>query len=169
MTKKYLKVGHIVNSFGLKGELKVVTESDFIEERFKKGSKIYFKYHNDYQLHIISSMRLIKNNPMITLDEKYDINQVLNYIGQDIYVDSADNHKLKDNEYFIDELIGKKVYDEDSNFIGILNDIIILPSNDVMEIKKDNGEIILAPFINDFIIDIKDDIIIKKYEVENAL
>ena len=39
----YIYLGVIVNTFGIKGELKIFTESDFIEERFKKGRKVYFK------------------------------------------------------------------------------------------------------------------------------
>ena len=38
---EYVVIGKIVNTFGIKGELKVYSYTDFVKERFKKGSKVY--------------------------------------------------------------------------------------------------------------------------------
>ena len=57
-----VKVGKIVGTHALKGELKIRSNSDFSNERFKKGNSLYIRYHgNDIELEIISS-RFHKNN-----------------------------------------------------------------------------------------------------------
>ena len=57
---EYIRVGNIVNTFGIKGELKVKSLSDFENERFKKDQQLYIKYHNDYLAVIVNSYRIHK-------------------------------------------------------------------------------------------------------------
>lgn len=168
MINNYLEIGKICNTFGLKGELKVVSESDFIDYRFQVGKVIYIKYGSKYIEKNISSMRIIKGNPCITLDSMFDINLVQEFVGASIYCDKDDIPPLKQGEYLIDDLVGKEVYYDDNVLIGTIYDVIILPKNKVLEIKNTNNETILVPFIKDFIVSVSDKIIIKHYEVENA-
>ncbi len=163
---EYLYIGHIANTFGLKGELKVVSESDFIDFRYKVGNKIFIKYANKYIEVIITSCRIQKGNVIITINHLFDINDVEKYIGADIYCDKNNKPILNDGEYLIDDLVSKKVYLENNTYFGIVNDVLILPSNKVLEIKKENNEIYLLPFIKDYVINIDENIVIKLCEVE---
>lgn len=162
----YIKIGKIVNTFGIKGELKIQTDSDFIEERFSIGSHIYLKERNNYKEYKITSFRYLKGNVVITINDMKDINLVSGLIGYDVYASSDDEISLDEGEFYIDDLIGMKVYDNDKKYIGIVNDVIILPSaNDILEINKEDGTKELVPFIDEFILDIDDVITIKRIEV----
>ena len=95
-----------------------------------------------------------------TIDEIKDINQVLQYVGKDIYAPSNDNPKLEEDEYYLDDLIGLKVYNQYNEYLGIVNDFLDLPQGEVMEILTDKNKKILIPFVDDFIIEITDEAII---------
>ena len=68
MKSRYLEVGQIVGTFGIKGELKFHSESDFIEDRLSKGNVLYLKQNDTYEPITINSARLHKNNYMITIN-----------------------------------------------------------------------------------------------------
>ena len=161
MKQNNIYIGKIINTFGIKGELKIYSESDFIEHRYRKGAKIYI----DNKEHIVSSFRIHQNLVLITIDEIKDINQVLQYVGKDIYASSNDNPELEEDEYYLDDLIGLKVYNQHNEYLGIVNDFLDLPQGEVMEILNDKNKKILIPFVDDFIIEITDEeIIIEEIE-----
>ena len=66
-------IGQVTGTFGIKGELKVYSESDFVEYRYRVGAKIIF---SDKSVHKVSSCRFHKGNVLITIDELYNINFV---------------------------------------------------------------------------------------------
>ena len=167
MENKYILIGKIVNTFGLKGELKISTESDFIFERFKKNNKIYFKLRNEYYVHTITSFRMLKNNPVITIDNLFDINEVTNFIGFDIYAAREDNPILNNDEYFVDDLVNLKVYYDNDEYVGKVKDVILMPkpTKDLLEIITMDKKTILIPIAKDFIKSISDKIIINKIDV----
>ena len=161
MKQNNIYIGKIINTFGIKGELKIYSESDFIEHRYRKGAKIYI----DNKEHIVSSFRIHQNLVLITIDEIKDINQVLQYVGKDIYASSNDNPELEEDEYYLDDLIGLKVYNQHNEYLGIVNDFLDLPQGEVMEILTDKNKKILIPFVDDFIVEITDEeIIIEEIE-----
>ena len=72
----------ITGTFGIKGELKVYSESDFVEYRFRKNAKIYLSDNLEYT---VSSSRTHKGNVLITINDINDINLVLDKVGMKIY------------------------------------------------------------------------------------
>lgn len=167
MNNKYIEIGKVVNTFGLKGELKIQSESDFIDYRFQIGHHIYLKQGRTIEEYEISSMRMLKGNVIICVNELYDINQVEHLVGSIVLALKDDLPPLSENEYLIDDLVGLKVVDENQKLIGIVNDVIIIPANDVLEIKMTNGEVKLIPFVDEFICEVTDMKIIVKMPEED--
>ena len=156
-------IGKIIGTFGIKGELKVYSESDFVEERFKKGSKIILTSNKKEIIVTVTSFKIHKNNVLITIDNLYNINDVEKYIGYEIYTE--EELELEEDEFFVDDLIGLKVYNENQELIGEVIDVISIPSNDILEIKTKEKKI-LVPFINDYVIEINDEyLVIKEMEI----
>ena len=160
MNKTY--IGKIVGTFGIKGELKVYSESDFIEERFKKGNEIILKSNKTEITVKVSSCRIHKNNVLITINDLYNINDVEKFISYDIY--TLQELELDEDEYYIDDLVGLEVYNDKNILIGKVIDVISIPSNDILEVET-NDKKVLIPFINDYIVEINDKIIIKEMEI----
>lgn len=104
---EYVLIGKIVNTFGIRGELKIDSYTDFEEERFKKGSMVYFgDEHIPFK---VKSYRSHKGFLLLLLEDNEDINLVERYKGQLIYKSRDDIAPLKDGYYFSD-LKGLYVY-----------------------------------------------------------
>ncbi len=162
---KLIYIGKIIGVFGIKGELKVYTESDFVEYRFRVGAKIYLKNKKEEVQFSISSMRIHKNNVLITIDKLYDINMIEKYNGYEIYASSNDVPPLEDDEYQLDELIDYEVYNDKNIYLGLVKDFIEVPQGYIMEINGNKGKL-LIPFVDEYIIEIEDyKIIIKDVDL----
>lgn len=165
MNNELVLIGKIIGVFGIKGELKVYSESDFIETRYKKGAKVILKSRSTSIDATISSMRIHKKTILITINELYDINKVEHLVGYEVYANSSDDIELDDDEYYLDDLVGLEVYDENDTFVGTLKDFIEVPQGYIMEIKTKEKKL-LIPFVDEHIIEILDDrIIVKVMEI----
>ncbi|MBQ8293037.1 MAG: ribosome maturation factor RimM [Bacilli bacterium] len=159
MKTKYLEVGKIVGTFGIKGELKLFSESDFIEERLAKGNTLYLKQGNNYIPVTIDKARFHKNLYMIAINGLTDINDVLQYVGFSLYVDTENAKALEEGEYYCDDLIGMEVYNQDNELLGEVVDVLEIPTYKLLEVKSQEKKF-LVPFIDEFIKDIVDEKII---------
>lgn len=158
----YYLVGRIIGTHGIKGELKVINESNF--DRFYKGSELYIQKENRYEKITINSARVHKGMVLITFNNHFDINEVLEYVNLNIYTDK--HEELEEGHYYFDDLIGCEVFNIDNTEIGIVKDILENPTQDLLEV--DTGKkITLIPFVEAFIkhVDInKKEIIIEAIE-----
>ncbi|MBQ2891728.1 MAG: 16S rRNA processing protein RimM [Bacilli bacterium] len=161
---KYLETGKIVGVFGLKGELKVI--SDSTTNRFFKGSELYLGRNIKNLTKVtITSARVHKGMYMVTINELYDINLVEKYVNQIFYIDREEMDDLEENEYYFDDLIGLKIIDGNNNEYGEVVDVLDLPSSAVIEIKLKNDKKIMIPFVGVYINDVtKEYILIERIE-----
>lgn len=158
-------IGEITGVFGIKGELKVYTESDFIAHRYRKGAKIILVNKKEMIEVVICSMRIHKSNVLITINNWYDINQVEKYIGYQVYAPKDDVPPLEEEEYPIDDLIGLQVVDEKESPIGEVADFIAVPQGYIMEVSTKQGKMLL-PFVEAYILEIREQqIVVKVIEV----
>ena len=138
MENKTIKVGKFVNTFGIKGEIKVLPNVEY----FTKLKKIYIG-SNEFE---ISKMRAQKNVYIVKLKNVDDINLIEKYKGMDLTIDESDKPKPKDGEYYKEDLIGMEVITDDGKNLGKLDDIFNTGANDIYQV----GEILL-PAIDDVI------------------
>ncbi len=168
MNNNYIEIGKVVNTFGIKGELKIQSESDFVDYRYAVGKNIYFKIRNTYKVVKVSSFRVHKGNILITIDDIKDINEVEKYIGVYVYADKSDVPPLEEGEFYVDDYVGVDVYDETNNLLGKVSDVILIPSNDLLEIELLNGKKVLIPYVDEYVLDVLEDkIIVKLLEVDH--
>ena len=104
---KYVLIGKIVNTHGLKGEVRILSSFKYIDKVFKEGMKIYIG--KDKIEEKINSYRHHKIFEMITMCGYNDINQILKYKGDYVFVNKEDIH-LGENEYLDEDIIGLNVY-----------------------------------------------------------
>ncbi|MGO1367895.1 MAG: ribosome maturation factor RimM [Senegalia sp. (in: firmicutes)] len=156
-----IKVGKIINTHGLKGELKILALTDD-ENRFEDLNEIYIEDTK----YTIEKVRYKKNFPMIKFKEFSDINEVLKFKDKYIYIDEKDLVELEKDSYFIFQIKGLMVKTVDGLEIGIVKDVLSPGANDVYVVdgkEKDH----LIPAVKEFIKDINLDeghIIIKPIE-----
>ncbi|WDF83700.1 ribosome maturation factor RimM [Lacticaseibacillus pabuli] len=150
---EFYHVGKIVNTHGIKGEVKVVATTDFPETRFKKGAKLVILGKTTTPVTITSS-RVHKGTVLMTFDGYQDINEVLPFKGQLLGVREADLDQtdLEDNEYFYKDIIGLNVQDADGNEIGTVSEILSPGANDVWVVKRRGKQDLLLPYIESVVL-----------------
>ena len=113
-------IGKIVNTHGIKGEVRLL--SNFLEKDliFKNGFKVYIGSKKEEQ--VINTYRPHKLFDMLTFKGVDDINLVLKYKGEKVYI-NKDDLQLKENEYLLEDLIGMKIVSEEE-VLGVVSDII---------------------------------------------
>lgn len=109
-------VGKIVNTHGIKGELKIRSDFEKKELVFKIGNKLII----DKEEHTIKTYRYHKIFDMVTLDDYDNINDVLCFVGKNVYVSRA-SLKLSNKDYLLSDLIGLSVVFNDTVY-GIVKD-----------------------------------------------
>ena len=140
----YIYIGDIVNTHGIKGEVKIISHFKYKSNVFIKGTSLYVG--RGYHKLIINSYRHHKIFDMVTFVGINDINDVLKYKGEPVYIDK--------NEITIDgilneDLISMDVYSDDS-FIGKVTDILNNGVYDILVIENDNSKS-LVPNIGEFV------------------
>ncbi|MFR4720089.1 MAG: ribosome maturation factor RimM [Streptococcus sp.] len=121
----YFNVGKIVNTQGLQGEMRVLSVTDFAEERFKKGAELALFDEKDQfvQTVTIASHRKHKNFDIIKFKDMYHINAIEKFKGFSLKVAEEDLTDLEDGDFYYHEIIGLDVYENDQ-LIGQIKEIL---------------------------------------------
>lgn len=154
-----LKVGKIINTHSLKGEVKVKSSTDFEDERFEVGSKLLITRGNQVVREVVvEGYRHHKNNLLVKFEGIDSIEEAEKLKNLQIKIDSADVADLAENEFYFHEIIGCEVFDENNKCLGEVVEILTPGANDVWVIKTADSKEILIPYIED---------VVKKIDVEN--
>lgn len=145
---KYVLIGKIVNTHGLKGEVRILSSFKYKDRVFKKGMKIYIGKNKICE--IINSYRYHKIFDMITMDGYSSIDEILKYKGEYVFI-NKDDIELKENEYLDEDIIGLKVYVDDK-LLGVvkkiekhsINEILVVESEEKNYLIPYNFDIILS-------------------------
>ena len=144
----YFNVGKIVNNQGLQGEMRVLSVTDFAEERFKKGNRLaLFDKKDQFVMDVeIASHRKVKNFDIIKFKGMYHINDIEKYRDFSLKVAEEDLTDLEDGEFYYHEIIGLEVYENDL-LLGTIKEILQPGANDVWVVKRKGKRDLLLPYI----------------------
>ena len=148
--QKRLEVGQIVNTFGIKGEVKVTPFTDDIN-RFDDLKKVYVKTRKESKLHKVESVRYHKNMVLLKLEGINNPEDAELLKNSFLEIDREDAIPLEEGQYFIVDLIGLDVYTDEGNLLGKVDDIYNTGANDIYVVKDELGKQILLPGIDDVI------------------
>ena len=154
---KYLEIGQIVNTFGIKGMVKVNPFTDDIT-RFDKLRKVYIKNKNEKKEYEIEEVKYHKNMVLIKFKGIENPEQANLLRNTYLMIDRENEEPLQEGTYYIVDMIGLDVYSEEGNLLGKLEDIFNTGSNDIYVVKDELGKQILLPAIID---------VIKQIDMEN--
>jgi len=146
---KYIYIGKIVNTHGIKGEVRIISKFKYKEKVFKKDMIIYIGSNKDKE--IIRTYRPHKNYDMITMSEYDNINQILKYKGQNVYIDKSDLN-LDSNEYLDSDLTNIDVIVDDQ-IVGRVKQIERYEKNNLI-IVNNGVKDFLIPFVHDIILNV---------------
>lgn len=142
-------IGTIINTRGLKGELKVASSTSFPEERFKEGNKVilYNPMNKIEEEVIISKHFAYKNFDFLVFKGKEDINLVEKYKTWQIL---ANKKELDQDSFYYADLKGLEVYFNEQ-FLGKVKEVFDLNNRSMLRIRKEDNTDILVIFMDNFI------------------
>lgn len=148
---EYFEVGTIVNTHGIKGEVRVQSITSHPEVRYAKGSQLMWfnEKETKSELLTVKKHRVHKNFYLLTFDGFENINDVEQFVRGTLNVteDQLLDLELEEDEFYHHAVIGLEVIDEDGEHIGELKEIIETGANDVWVVKRENQKDLLLPFI----------------------
>lgn len=145
--ENFLEIGQIVNSYGIKGQMKIVPFTDNIE-RFSDLKTIYIQIGKQLEEFNIEDVKYNKNNVLIKLEGINNINDTEKFKNCYVKINRKDAVKLPKDTYFIVDLIGLEVFTEENLYLGKIIDVFPTGSNDVYVVKDELGKQILLPAIS---------------------
>lgn len=145
-----LQVGILSSTHGVRGEIKVFPTTDDVK-RFKKNKEYILGTKNGNMDVRVESVKFFKQFVILKFEGIDTLDDILAYKGCSLYVNRAHAVKLQKDEYFIADLIGVEVFDEDDNYIGKLTDVSETGANDVYEITTEDDKVYLFPAIKECI------------------
>lgn len=152
--QKRLEVGQIVNTFGIKGELKVNPFTDDIR-RFDDLEKVYVKNRKETKLYKVENARYHKNMVLLKLENINNPEEAEKLKNAFLEIDREDAIPLEEGTYFIVDLIGLEVYTDEGKLLGKVEDIYNAGSKDIYVVKDELGKQILLPGIEEVIKEVK--------------
>ncbi|MDF2963192.1 MAG: RimM [Paenibacillus sp.] len=156
MSEKLYTVGKIVNTQGIRGELKIFPETDFPDERFAKGSALVFynpQNHTTLPV-VVESAREHKKLFIIKFQGFSNINEVEKYKGWLLKVEEKYVSELPEDEFYHHEIIGCSVVTDEGEELGTITEILSPGANDVWVVERENGKPVLLPYIDEVVLEV---------------
>ena len=152
-----LEIGQIVNTFGIKGMVKVKPFTDDIR-RFDELKTVYVEKNSTKTEYEIEEVKYHKDMVLIKFKGIDKVEQAEMLRNSYLTVSRDSVEKLEEGRYYIVDLLGLEVYTDEQILLGTLEDIFNTGSNDIYVVKDKQGKQILLPAIQD---------VIKQMDIEN--
>ncbi|WP_079530613.1 ribosome maturation factor RimM [Halobacillus hunanensis] len=156
MNEQLYNVGQVINTHGIKGEVKVRRITDF-DERFQPGQLLYWvsdEQEHDPQELVVKTHRMHKGFDLISFEDHASINEVEKYRDGFLKVPESDQRPLAEHEFYFHEIIGCKVYLITGEELGEVKEILTPGANDVWVVKRQQQKEILIPYIEKIVKDV---------------
>jgi len=151
--KERLEVGQIVNTFGIKGFVKIYPYVDDIR-RFDDLKKVHIKLKKQETELEIEEVKYQKNMVLVKFKGIETVEAAEKLRNAYVEIDRKDAISLEEGEYFIADLLGLDVLVDTGEKLGVLDDIFNTGSNDIYVVKNELGKQFLLPYIDDVVKDI---------------
>lgn len=153
---QWFNVGTIVNTHGIKGEVRVVSRTHFPHERYTVGNKLsLFMPDSKTPIHlVVASHRQHKNFDLLTFENHFNISEVEKYRSGVFKIAETDLGELDENEFYYHEIVGCTVFTTDGVELGKVTEILETGANDVWTVTPEKGKPHYIPYIEDIVLEI---------------
>ncbi|GBF71969.1 ribosome maturation factor RimM [Paenibacillus sp. 598K] len=154
MTTAWLNVGKLVNTHGLRGEVKILSQTDFPDVRFAPGSELALHAPEGDRVVPLTVQSAREHKGMFIVKWKGldHINEVEQYKGWAVKVARDEQVELEPDEYYYYEIVGCRVVTEDGEELGEITEILSPGANDVWVVERPKGKPLLLPVIDEVLI-----------------
>jgi len=145
-----IRIGKIVNSHALKGEIKVLPATDFKADRYAAGNTLFIATAEGMKPVTVTGFRVHQGFDLLTFAGFSRIEDVEPYKGLDLYAEDAMPVHLNANEFIAADLIGMAVV-QGGKTVGRVVGIRTYPQGDYLEVAKNDGNVALVPFVDQLV------------------
>ena len=143
------RIGQIVNTHGLKGDMKVYPFTDY-PERFEEVEYLYMENQGDKK-YFIENVRYQRNMVLLKLKGIDTIEEAESLRDINLYIDDSNLRELDEDEHMISDLIGLNVYLEDLTPAGTIVHVLKYTANDVYVIRGMEDQEYLITALKQFV------------------
>lgn len=155
---EFFNIGKIINTHGIKGEVKVMPLTDY-PERFELLKKVIVELKGIKSIYTITSVKYFKQTVILKFSEVKDMDEAEKLKGAMLVIDRKDAVKLPKDSFYIDDIVGCEVFDEKRGSIGSVKEVLQTGSNDVYIVRgSDNYKEVLVPALK---------AVVKNIDIEN--
>jgi len=151
--EEFFQVGIITSTHGVKGEVKVFPTTDDAR-RFKRLKEVIVRTNKEEVTLEVEGVKFFKQFVILKFSGIDDINEVEKYRKATLWVPRKNAVRLSRNEYFVADLMGLRVLNEEEEEIGTLRDVMETGANDVYVIDLKDGRELLLPAIKQCVLDV---------------
>ncbi|KGP73969.1 ribosome maturation factor RimM [Pontibacillus yanchengensis] len=152
MEEQLFTVGKVVNTHGVRGEVRVIKITDF-EDRFQPGKIVYWKDENDQNITklTIDGHRMHKNFHLLHFQGYDGLNDVEPFKGGSLSITQEQQTPLDEGEFYYHEIIGCHVVTTDGEEVGTVKEILSPGANDVWVVKRKQQKDAMIPYIEQIV------------------
>ncbi len=148
--EQYFRIGVITTTHALAGEVKVYPTTED-PRRFEELDTCYLLDRGSYRPLTIRSCRYFKNLVILGFEEVGSIEEAQLLKQKELYVDREHAIPLEEGEYYLADVLGSTVTDEEGNVLGTLSDYMETAAQLIYKIKTEKGKEFLVPAVDEFI------------------
>lgn len=148
---EFYNVGKIVNTHGIRGEVRVMATTDFIKERFAPEKKLYLQTAGEPLELTVEKARQHKGFVLVKFVGYDNINDVEKFRDHELLVSGEDQQPLEDGQYYYRQIIGLTVKTVDGEELGKIEEIMSPGANDVWVVDRPGKDELLLPVIDDVV------------------
>ena len=149
----FFQVGIITAPHGVRGEVKVYPTTDDVR-RFKRLKEIILDTGRERLVLEIEGVKFVKQLAVLKFKGYDNIDDVQKFRQKSLYVSRENAVRLGRDEYYIADLMGLKVFNEEEQEIGVLREVIETGANDVYAIDLSDGRELLLPAIRQCVLEV---------------
>ena len=150
MSDEFITIGKVVSTQGNKGEVNILPLTDSTN-RFKNLDTVFLRNNNNQTTLNIEKIKIKENAVILKLKDIENIREAKMIVGSFLEVEREKAVKLPKDTYFVFEIIGLEVYDENNIFLGKVENVISTGSNDVYIVKDKNKKELFIPAIREVV------------------
>ena len=149
-----INIGILVNTHGLRGEVKVKPATDFVDIRFAKGKHIHIQYQQQLLDVCVEYAKWAKQLLIVKFAGYDDINQVEAWKGSLLSISEEQLHALEEDEAYFFELQDCQVLDEEGRYLGDVIEVLETSANAILRVRNEEREF-LVPYVKAFVQEFK--------------
>lgn len=145
-------IGEVSAPHGVRGEVRVVPLTDF-PERFRRLERVFVRRPRqaEPEERTVERTRFHKGFVIVKFEGVDDRNEAETLRRALLQVAPEDVHPLPEGQYYVFDIVGLHVFDEDGREIGVVKDVLFTGANDVYIVRKSDGSELLLPAVKDVV------------------